>query len=71
MKRGDGWVLAEIENFGRICDCGDCGNIHVTVGPMSMTLAPDAFLQLVAMVHTGAANFETWLDMKREQRPLQ
>jgi len=54
-------LLAEISGFGRVYDCGDCGNIHVTVGPVSLTLTPDAYMQLVDLVNTSAANFETWL----------
>lgn len=57
-------LLAEIPNFGRVYDCGDCGNIHLTVGPVSLTLTPDAYMQLVTLVHTSAANFETWLHKK-------
>jgi hypothetical protein len=54
-------ILAERVGFGRIFDCGDCGNIHVSVGPVMLTLDPQAYMQLVALVNTSAANFETWL----------
>jgi len=56
-------VLAEIDSFGRIYNCGDCNNIHVQVGPVSLTLTVDAYMQLVDLVNTSAANFErsmTW-----------
>ena len=56
-----GTTLASIDNFGQIFDCGSCGNIHFQVGPVTMTFTPDAYMQLVDMVSTSAANFETWL----------
>jgi hypothetical protein len=55
------FVLAETPSLGRVFDCGDCGNIHVTVGPVTITMEPQAYMQFVAMVHTSAANFETWM----------
>lgn len=54
-------MLAEIPDFGQVFDCGQCGNLHLTIGAVSLTLTPDAFMQLVALIHSGAANFETWL----------
>jgi hypothetical protein len=58
-------VLAEVPNFGRVYDCGGCGGIHVTVGPVSITFTPEAYLQFVAMMHASAANFESWLGEQR------
>jgi hypothetical protein len=58
--RSTGFILADIPGFGRVADCGRCGNLHVSVGPVSLTLAPDAYMQLVALLNTSAANFETW-----------
>jgi len=54
-------VLADISGFGRVFDCGHCHNLHLTVGPVSLTLSPDAYIQLVALLNTSAANFETWV----------
>lgn len=64
MDRED-YLLADIPNFGRVFDCGACGNIHLSVGPVSLTLAPDAYMQLVTLIHTSAANFETWLQNRQ------
>jgi hypothetical protein len=61
-------LLAEIPEFGRVYDCGECGFIHVKVGPVSVTLPPEAYMQLVALIHTSAANFETWL-MHQQNSP--
>jgi hypothetical protein len=60
-------TLAEMPGFGRIYDCGNCGNIHVTIGPVSVTLEPQAYMQMVALVNTSAANFETWLESRNRQ----
>jgi hypothetical protein len=56
-----GYLLAEIPGFGRVFDCGNCGLLHLTVGPVSLTLSPKAYMQLVAMLNTSAANFESWI----------
>ncbi len=66
MTERKGYVLAEIPNFGRVFDCGNCGAIHVTVGPVSLTLDPEAYMQVVALLNTSAANFELWLDKREE-----
>lgn len=59
-----GVCLAASESFGQVYDCGACGNIHVQVGPVSITLEPRAYMDLVAMISTSAANFETWLQQR-------
>jgi hypothetical protein len=33
----------------------------MTVGPVTITLEPQAYMQLVALVNTSAASFETWM----------
>lgn len=52
-------VLANIEDFGRIYCCGKCDNIHVQVGPVVAMLTVEAYMRLVDLVNTSAANFET------------
>ena len=64
-----GVCLAAIQEFGQIYDCGSCGNIHVQVGPVNITLEPKAYMQLVAMISTSAANFESWMQHKSENAP--
>lgn len=56
--------LADVPGFGRVFDCGGCGGIHVSVGAVTMTFSPEGFMQLVAMIHTSAAGFETWLQQR-------
>lgn len=52
-----GYLLADFPSFGRVVDCS-CGNVHITVGPISVTLSHDAYMQLVAMLASSASNFE-------------
>jgi len=59
-------LLAEIPDFGCVYDCGECGCIHVRVGPLSVRFSPQAYMQLVALIHTSAANFETWLHERQD-----
>lgn len=49
-------VLAEHAGLGRIHLC-DCNSVHVSVGPVTLNLAPDAFLQLAAMMSKAAGEF--------------
>lgn len=62
----NGICLAARSGFGQVYDCGSCGNIHVQVGPVSLTLEPGAYMQLVALLNDSAASFETRLH-EREQ----
>jgi len=59
-----GNMLAVSEGFGQVYDCGSCGNVHVQMGPVSITLDPAAYMKLVAMISTSAANFELWLEQR-------
>lgn len=68
-KNRHGCVLAEIPQFGSVFDCGSCGNIHVTVGPVSLVLAPADYMRLVTMIHTSASAFESWLEARRHISP--
>ncbi|HEU0141099.1 MAG TPA: hypothetical protein VFQ79_15355 [Bryobacteraceae bacterium] len=62
--QNNGCILAEVPGFGRIYDCGACGNLHLSVGPVSITLTTDAYMQLVALLNTSASNFELWMQAK-------
>jgi hypothetical protein len=64
MKK-NGMCLASQDGFGQVYDCGSCGNIHVCVGPVSLSLSPPAYLDLVAMLSTSAANFEMWMERRK------
>lgn len=65
----EGVCLAAREGLGQIYDCGSCGNIHVQVGPVTVTLDAAAYMQFVDLVSTSAANFEVWLQLKRGSAP--
>ncbi|MBS1874686.1 MAG: hypothetical protein JSU00_15835 [Acidobacteria bacterium] len=60
----DGTVLASIKGLGAVYDCGGCGNIHLQVGPLTLALEPGAYMQLVALLSTSAANFELLLEQR-------
>lgn len=59
-------TLAEIPGFGSVYDCGSCGHVHLTIGPVAITLARQAYLQVVTMLNTSAANFEALLHQGEE-----
>lgn len=67
----DAYVLAEIPGFGRIYDCGGCGNLHLSIGPVSLTLTPEAYMQLTALLNTSAAQFELLLHGRQMNAPHQ
>jgi hypothetical protein len=49
-------VLAEHAGLGRIHLC-DCNSVHVSVGPVTLNLAPEAFLQMAQMMSKAAEEF--------------
>lgn len=62
---GNAILLAEEPGLGRVWDCGECGNIHVSIGPVTVCLDPAAYVNLVAMLNASAANFEEWIQYKQ------
>ena len=65
MPWGEAILLAEQPGLGRVWDCGECGFIHVSIGPVTVCLEPGAYMQLVAMLNSSAATFEEWLQHKQ------
>ena len=57
-------VLAEQAGLGRIHLC-DCDSVHVSVGPVTLNLAPDAFLQMAVLFGKAAEQFSS-LQAQRE-----
>jgi hypothetical protein len=57
-----GMVLASIQGLGSVYDCGNCGNIHLQIGAVNITLMLEDYMHLVAMISTSAANLEPWLE---------
>jgi hypothetical protein len=62
---GEAILLAEKPGLGRVWDCGECGNIHVSIGPVTVCLDPTAYMELVAMLNASAASFEEWIQYKQ------
>lgn len=50
-------VLAERSGLGRIHLCG-CSSIHLSLGPVTVCLAPEAFAQAAAMIRDAMAQLE-------------
>ncbi|WP_263410447.1 hypothetical protein [Terriglobus tenax] len=46
-------MLAELEGLGGVSLCG-CGTVHLSVGSVTVRLAPEAFLQAVKMCQQAA-----------------
>jgi len=46
-------MLAEVEGLGSVALCA-CGTVHLSVGAVTVRLAPDAFLQAVRMCQQAA-----------------
>lgn len=46
-------MLAELDGLGGVSLCG-CGTVHLTVGAVTVRLAPEAFLQAVRMCEKAA-----------------
>lgn len=44
----DHTLLSDIPGLGSVSVC-PCGTIHLTVGPMTLRLAPEAFIQMLNM----------------------
>lgn len=42
-------ILADLPGLGRVQVC-DCNSIHVSVGPVTLNLSPEAFAQAAAML---------------------
>jgi hypothetical protein len=55
-----GTVFASAPGLGQVYVCDDCGNVHLQIGPVNLTLTPEAYLQFVVLLSESAANFEVW-----------
>jgi|ERR1700679_1062685 hypothetical protein len=49
-------VLAEQAGLGKIHLC-DCSSVHVSVGPVTLNLAPEAFVQMATLFLKAAEEF--------------
>ncbi len=50
--------LAVQENFGHVAECG-CGTIHLTVGPVTLSLDSEALRRLHDMVGNAITQMES------------
>ncbi len=58
-------VLAERPGLGRIRLC-ECDSIHVSVGPITLNLAPVAFAQMTELMRTALDQLVRITDAKAE-----
>lgn len=47
-------ILADYPGLGRVRMC-ECNAIHVSIGPVTLNLEPDAFLQMTALMNRASA----------------
>lgn len=62
---GQKGFLAVQENFGHVAECG-CGTLHVTVGPVSLSLDSQALRRLHEMLGNAIAQMESDSRSNRE-----
>ncbi len=55
-------VLADRPSLGRIHLC-ECNSIHMTVGPVTVNLAPETFAQMATMVHKAMEQLARIFDL--------
>lgn len=62
-------ILAEHSGFGRISLCG-CGAVQLNVGPVTLSLEPAAFLQMVSLVRAATEQLYVMRDAGRSPEGL-
>ncbi len=58
-------VLAERTGFGRIRLC-ECDAVHVSVGPVTLNMAPEAFAQMTELMRAALDRLSQITDAKAE-----
>ncbi len=51
-------VLVSRENLGSVSICRECQQVHVTLGPFTIRLQVDTYLQFVNMVNSTLPAFQ-------------
>ncbi len=64
MKDIHNVTLAEHPGLGQVRLCG-CNAVHLTIGPVTMTIAPEAFLQVATLVRNAMEELETISETRR------
>ncbi len=63
-------VLAELPGLGRIYLC-ECNSIHLSVGPVALTLAPEVFAQTAIMIRDAMEQLARIVSLNdRESSPV-
>jgi hypothetical protein len=62
-------VLTEHEGLGRIHLC-ECNSVHMTVGPVTVALAPETFAQMATMVRKAMEELSRVVGLTRDEGNL-
>jgi len=61
-------ILAKYQGLGKITLCG-CDTVHLSVGPVTLAVAPEAFIQTASMIRDAMEKLREILEA-REQSSL-
>ncbi|GGH13454.1 hypothetical protein [Silvibacterium dinghuense] len=61
-------ILADLPGLGRVRVC-DCNSIHVSVGPVTLNLSPEAFAQAAAMFGDAMRRYAKLLESQMATSP--
>ncbi len=50
-------ILADYPGLGKVWLC-ECNSIHLSIGPVTVTLAPQAFAQTAILIHNAMKELE-------------
>jgi hypothetical protein len=62
-------ILAVRDNFGHVVECG-CGTIHMTIGPVTVSLDSKSLRTLHEMLGTAIENENMSIGILEEAEPL-
>jgi hypothetical protein len=62
-------VLTEQEGLGRIHVC-ECNSVHMTVGPVTVAMAPETFAQMATMVRKAMEELSRVVGLTRDEGSL-
>jgi len=60
-------VLADFPGLGQVQFC-DCNAIHLCVGPVTLNLAPEAFVQLATMMREALETLHRAHKLKQDKK---
>ncbi len=61
-------LLSDVPGLGSVSVC-ECGTLHLSVGPMTLRLAPEAFLQMLNMCKDALQEINHDPSLLTQQQP--